>query len=88
MNESRKRIVNVTILNALDASGDYALPEDTLCTQVVLTMNSKIMPSEILEHLRKLEVQRLIASTPGDEFEPTKYQITASGRLKLRGLNL
>lgn len=88
MSQARERLLNVTILNALDACGDYALPEESLLQQVALTVPGEPRVSEIRLYVNRLEGQRLIVSTPGELGGAAKYAITESGRLKLRGLNL
>lgn len=88
MNQARQRMINVAILNALDSCGGFAMPEDTLLTQAHLTIPGGARASEVREHLRTLEAQRLIVSVAADDLEPVKYALTSEGKAKLAGITL
>lgn len=75
--------VQIETLKALNSCVPYALPEETLLTQVKCLVPGKLLQSEFNECLRELERKQFIVGVKSGLGDGVKWKITDNGAAML-----
>lgn len=76
-------LVKIAILQMLDACGKYLMPEETLRTQLELTLPGKLLDRDFKGALRSLDTGGYITGVEGSLDSGVKWRITELGKTEI-----